>query len=296
MHIFRRRELRLHGGVHKTGSTFLQFYLRQNRPILARHGIAFHDPKRLRDVTSHFFRAADPALGAEQQAELSAKLREKELFTHRTTILSHENMIGVLPHFAATGQLYSTAPAVLALFRDILPQRVTSVHLCIRDFAGFLASAYVEVIRARPFQTFEQFIARADLDALSWQPLFDTFAEVFPDARIEVWTHDAFRRDSGPIIDRLCGAPVSADLPPPDVEAVRPSASARAVEEAARIASAHGPEAALDAIAELERTYRAGPAHPRFDPWTASDRAALTRVYQDDLAAIRARADITLIE
>ncbi|MEM9813980.1 MAG: hypothetical protein AAF913_15070 [Pseudomonadota bacterium] len=288
-------ELRLHGGVHKTGTTHIQYTMRANKALLREEGIAFLDPRELRPVTSQFFRSADPHFSAEDVARLKPRLaRILQWGQAPVTILSQENMIGVLPHFATHGTLYPTAHGVLACLAKLLPAPVTSVHLCLRDFASFLPSAYVEVLRARPFMTFETFTAKADLASLSWQPLIGAFQTVFPGARIEVWSYRAFTADNAAMIDALLGRPLSGRLAPRGTDRVRIGASERVVVEMAQIATSEGTAAARDAMKALEKRYPIGPERPKFNPWSVEERLALDARYAEDLDTIAALPGVTL--
>ncbi|MEO0386029.1 MAG: hypothetical protein AAF281_00665 [Pseudomonadota bacterium] len=280
------RELRLHGGIHKTGSTYLQLCFARNRALLRARGLAVYGPSELRPVTARFFRRPRPDLTEEEQARFAKDLGKIVDFdASEATVLSQENMIGTIKFFVRRGKLYPTAPGVLRGLSAILPRPVTSIHLCLRDFPSYLASAYIEYIRTQPFLSFEDFVAKADLSALSWVPLVRTFGRVFKGAAMEVWDYEFFRRDPSAVIDGILGRPLAGDL---DLGGLnqRPSASAAVIAEMARIAERAGPEAARDAMAALEKAHPPGPGVPRFDPWEAAEVTALRGLYRQDLETL----------
>lgn len=300
----------VHGGVHKTATSHLQSILQRNAARLRKGGVHYIHH---RETRKHFtypcqlngyeklgldFRTKipDAALAAQARAffeRIGAGPAER-------IILSDENMPGHCGQCVRSGNLYQRRDTLIPIFARNIPYPVREVHLGLRNYADFFASAYVEYLRsARGWEVLgEARMKRAVLDRMpGWPDLVAVVREAFPSARLIVWRHEDFAALSARIIGNLCGPGIPAEmLARPARTRGRPSASHRAVRELLSEVARLGGEAALARRAEIQKRYPRGPDWPGYDPWTAQERAHLIRLYERDIAAIRCRDDVDLLD
>ncbi len=300
----------VHGGVHKTATSHLQSILQHNAARLRKRGVHYIHH---REARKHYtypcqlngyeklglnFRTKVPDAALEAKAR--AFFGQIGARTGERIILSDENMPGHCGQCVRSGDLYQRRDTLIPIFARNIPYPVREVHLGLRNYADFFASAYVEYLRsARGAEVLgEACIKRAVLDRMpGWPGFVAVVREAFPSARLIVWRHEDFAALSARIIGNLCGPGIAAKiLERPARSRGRPSASHRAVRELLSEVARIGGEAALARRAEIQKRYPRGPDWPGYDPWTAQERAHLIRLYERDIAAIRCRDDVDLLD
>lgn len=299
----------VHGGVHKTATSHLQSILQRNAGRLKKSGVHY---VHHRDARKHYTYPCQlngyEKLGLDFRRKVSdADLARRANAFFETVkarpgariILSDENMPGHCGQCVRTGDLYQRRDTLIPIFARNIPYPVHEVHLGLRNYADFFASAYVEFLRSATGANVlaEDAMKRAILGRLpSWLGLIEQVRDSFPDARLIVWRHEDFSALSSRIIANLCGPGIDPRaLVSPGRTRGRPSASHRAVRELLSEVARIGGEAALARRVEIQERYPRGPDWPGYDPWTAQERAHLTRLYERDIAAIRRRPDVEVL-
>ena len=300
----------VHGGVHKTATSYVQSILQRNAGRLKKSGVYYiHHRDTRKEYTYPCQLNGYEKLGLDYKRKYSdseLKKQAKAFFKAvkatkgARIILSDENMPGHCGQCVRTGELYQRRETLIPIFAENIPYPVREVYLAIRDYGDFFASAYIEFLRsAQGAHVFPEIqMKRAVLSNLpSWTGFVDLVRTAFPGARLIIWRHEDFGTLSEQIIGKLCGPEIdSRELTPPKRTRGRPSASHRAVQvlqaEIARI----GADAALARRVEIQEAYPRGPDWPGYDPWTASERAHLTQVYDRDVTAIRAMEGVDFIQ
>ena len=143
----------LHGGFHKTATSHVQQVLGRNAKMLARQGVTYvhhRDVRKELTVPTQLFvyeelgknyrtKYTAQELAAKTRAFFDAIAAEKP----KRLILSEENMAGHCGHCVKRGLLYIWRDQMVRAFAGQIPFVVREVHLGIRNYADFFASAYV---------------------------------------------------------------------------------------------------------------------------------------------------------
>ncbi|MDR9392842.1 MAG: hypothetical protein RI571_00805 [Roseovarius sp.] len=299
----------LHGGFHKTATSHVQSMLARNSKTLARAGVHYvhHRDTRKRltvPVQCNVYNAVgmdwDPKISDAELHEMTAVFFGELLETGaQRIILSDENMAGHCGHCVKRGVLYRWRRKLIEVFAAQFPHEVAEVHLGIRNYADFFASAYVEYLRSVRGQWFvdEWRMRRQVMENMpSWHNILKSVVTFFPNAAVHVWRYEDFRRMDRRVLAGLCGPGIDADaLKEPKDRNKRPTASGRAVAELLQMIHRVGADQALAERVALQEKYPRGPEHGGYDPWTAQERAHLTRIYERDVAEIAANPDIIMV-
>lgn len=300
----------LHGGFHKTATSHIQSMMARNSKLLERAGVQYvhHRDTRKRltvpvqcNVYNSLGMDWDPKISDEElRAMTGAFLAELYAENPKRLILSDENMAGHCGHCVKRGVLYRWRRRLLEVFAEQFDGSVREVHLGLRNYADFFASAYVEYLRSVTGQWFvdERMMRRQVLENMpSWHNILKSVITLFPGAKVYVWRYEDFRQMDRKILANLCGPGVDiSQMQEPKDRNKRPTASGRAVAELLQLIHKDGADAALEQRVALQEKYPRGNDFGSYDPWTTAERAHLTRMYDRDIAEIRDNPDITLIE
>lgn len=299
----------VHGGVHKTATSHLQSILQRNAGRLGKSGVHYIHHRETRKHYTYpcqlngyeklglAFRRKVPDAALQTQAR--AFFDRVGAGPGARIILSDENMPGHCGQCVRSGDLYQRRDTLIPIFAGNIPYPVREVHLGLRNYAEFFASAYVEYLRSASGADVlgEPAMKRAVLGRMpGWQGLIAVVRASFPEARLIVWRHEDFAALSQQIIGNLCGPGIGAEaLTGPGRLRGRPSASDRAVRELLSEVARRGGEAALARRVEIQARYPRCPDWPGYDPWTPEERAHLIRLYDRDIAEIRRRGDVDFL-
>lgn len=300
----------VHGGVHKTATSHIQALLQRNAGRLGKRGVHYiHHRDTRKDYTYPCQLNGYAKIGLGYRTKVSdkeMKKRAKAFFRKvksgpgERIILSDENMPGHCGQCVRKGALYHRRDVLLPIFADHIPYPVREVHLALRNYADFFASAYIEFLRSASGEhVFSDIqMKRAVLSHLpSWTGYVGLVRDCFPGARLMLWRHEDFGALSGQVIAGLIGPGIDpGSLVSPKRERGRPSASHRAVQEILSEAERTGGAAAMARRVEIQEKYPRGPDWPAYDPWTAAERAHLTGLYERDLAEIRRQLEVEFLE
>ncbi len=289
----------LHGGFHKTATTYLQRLLEDNEAWLGQQSVYVVPHLKLRKHITF-----PSQLDAYKQLKIKrrTKFSEDELQGFQDAffadaleakparmILSDENLPGLPAHCVTTGKLYEHRRAFFAAFAKRMPLPITDAFFAVRNYADFFASSYVEYLRAattttRGHMDTPEVMKRNLFAALpNWKKVFDDFEAVFPDTRIHIWRFEDFRALTPRILETFCGEGVDVSkFKPPKERNARPSASARAVDELVLMSELEGAAAMAEHAKTVQDMYPQGDDYERYDPWTAQERAHLTALYERD--------------
>lgn len=178
--MMRNKTVVFHVGAHKTGTSLLQKYMRDNVGVLRRHRIYYLSRSDMNDYVGWGTRLL------EDPGPLAHKIRQTLLIPwFKVLIASHENTLG-RPLARGGAHLYPRAPEVIeALGRLLAPYRPL-IFLSIRPQDQFLESYYLQSIHEGRHPTFAQWLEAIDLDAISWTPIADALFHTFGRERVEI--------------------------------------------------------------------------------------------------------------
>ena len=295
----------LHGGFHKTATTYIQRLLEDNEEWLGEQSVYVVPHLKLRKhITFPSQLDAYKRLNIRRRTKFSeeelqgfqdAFFEEPLAAKPARLILSDENLPGLPAHCVTTGKLYEHRRAFFNAFARRMPLPITDAFFAIRNYADFFASSYVEYLRAATTTTHgymdtPDVMRRKLFGSLpNWMKVFDDFESAFPGVRVHIWRFEDFRALTPRILETFCGEDVDVTkLKPPKERNARPSASARAVEELVLMSELEGAAAMAEHAKDVQDMYPQGDSYERFDPWTAQERAHLTELYARDWQALQA--------
>lgn len=205
----RTKTVVFHVGAHKTGTSLVQNYLRDNTTVLRRHRMYYIH----RSGMNTYVGWGDKLLAAPDA--LADKIRRP--FTipwFNVVIASHENTLG-RPFAEGGAHLYPRAPEIIPALGQVLRPYRAKVFFSIRPQEQFLESYYLQMIHQGGYEPFEQWLEGIDLETLSWRPVVDALLATFGPEQVEIvdfreihrgqqaYVEDFFRR-----IDRRYTFPV----------------------------------------------------------------------------------------
>jgi hypothetical protein len=171
----------LHIGAHKTATSVLQRYLRNNEPEHRRLGVLY---LRRSELSRHIGWGerliADPA-------PLTARMTRFRFDPRfRVLIGSYENLMGRPFPEGGDGRLYPNATRNIKALDRALPGTACKVVLSVRPQPDFLESYYLQTVHEGGHENFADWLKRVDLGALSWRPIVDALHATFGRDRVEV--------------------------------------------------------------------------------------------------------------
>lgn len=209
--------LRIHIGAHKTATTELQRALRKMRDRLAEGGVGFYGPPGLRSERIQLHLAMhgdDPAARRKASRRLGRWLQQ-----HETCVMSEENIAGSIFRrgmFGPGNILYPQAESSIASLRDLLGGRDFELFLSIRDPAGFVTSAYGQLLRQSHPTDIETYVKGYDVASLSWAGLAERLTACPGVTRLTCWRYEDYAALRPRILTALIGADLAAEVPAPE--------------------------------------------------------------------------------
>lgn len=245
-------ELRLHLGVHKTGTTYLQRWLDRSefQP----------DTIWINEVQSRkFFGNNAPLTDWHAQAT--------------NFVISDENLMGIVPNDL---KLYPKIFPRLQHFQTAAPK----IFLCVRRYSDYFASSWVEKIKRNPYFPFPETI---DLAGRGWVQVIEMLQQYFHKSEMTIWTYDDFAGNEHQIAKLIAGNGLKRlGHQPPHPINIRLSVDAVAAIRQRKDSRPATP-------AKYYQLYPRSATNPAFDPWQDSSRAALDDQFETDWAIIKSR-------
>lgn len=249
--------IRFHIGAHKTATTHLQRTLARSR--LA-PGTCYVPLKRLRRL-------------------LTSPVRKGRPFFpwHRcyggTWLFSDENILG---NSINVRRMYREPASALKYFADC----ELELFLAIRSYETFLPSAWAERLWRHPFEPFEPAIPTR-----RWTDVIADLQSALPHVPIHVWRYEDYRSHAEAII-RFYADDAVQSLAPELAGRPKSGFSGRAIAELSEYAGRHP---GRRRIRQIRRRFPVSEAFPRFDPWSAEQKATLQAMYAEDVAVLKRR-------
>jgi hypothetical protein len=188
--------LLLHVGAHKTGTSHLQSVLVSNRAAIAAHGITFLDTGSFRRKLG-FPLLRGGAQVAQQAADLSPTV-----FSSGKALISDENILGRHDRWSDDGTYYPHLEANIGKLRALWPGQVRLLF-CVRDYADWVESCYLQMIKMHKVIRFDKYLKQVDLNLLSWPRMLERLLNATDGMSITVWSYEHYRKDNDAIISYL---------------------------------------------------------------------------------------------
>ena len=194
----------IHLGAHKTGTTTLQHCLRANDKKLIRRGIypigrrfpgeksedTYKTSVRLplrRVIKSGRMSKSNERIIAQVRDVLDGRVNQE------TLVLSDEALAGGRP-----GQVESLYPHIgwaCEVLSQVLKDWRIRIVLYTREQVSFLESCYVQDIQQKSNISFDDFLQKVDLEALSWSQVARSIEEVVGAGSLIVRPFESIRKD-----------------------------------------------------------------------------------------------------
>jgi hypothetical protein len=189
----------LHLGVHRCATTSFQAYLDQNADALATSGVAAWTPKMTRSAMfaglvrpPEAETANDLAMEKNASALITAQYDRIAASGARNLLVSEENMIGTPRDNLARGALYPHLSQRLARFVRAFGAKIDHIGLCIRSYEDYWASVLAYSVASGgdvPLAVQTEQLAH---QPRNWSQIVAEVARAAPNAKITVWTFEAF--------------------------------------------------------------------------------------------------------
>ncbi len=268
----------LHIGAHKTGTSVLQRYLRENEDLMARRRVKYLRRAHLSQMVGWGDRlAADPAPLRDRLTTFGWDPR------YRVLIGSYENLVGRPFTRKGKGRLYPNAPRNIEALTRALPRIRCKVLLSIRPPADFVESYYLQTVHQGGHETFAEWLRLVDLEALSWRPIVEAMQAHFGPDNVEVVDFRRIREGQELFLRHMLARVDSRlDVPVTYSEPQNRSVSARGLEMALAANPHLETSEERGALRTFLQTHFSNLDGPRPVLFTADQKAALWERYGDD--------------
>jgi len=282
----------LHLGAHKTASTHLQQSVAAAGPY---EDVAFVGPPILRgrgkSIPARFGFPLDPTVEPVSALSVRDVLRGLAQGKPRL-VLSDENFAGKLQ--TGWGRIpsplyFTAAKRVGELAGRIVTAGGPPLQLClaVRDPAGYLNSAFSQILHGKRVILPEKFREKNPLSKINWADYVATIAQLPHVAGLTVWRQE----DYAPLFHDICKTLLGGERIPAMQERTQPRLSQRAVEGIMLAKSL----AAGNVVAEAAATFPVAPDNPPYQLYDPATLAASVADYTAQCDQIAAMAGVTLL-
>jgi len=225
------RKVIIHAGFHKTGTTSVSRFMRQNRQVLAPHAAVLLNggARDLIQATRGYSRSRDPITMMQIEFRLERLLTSLNAPRERRVFLCIEEISGLLPGLPGDGDLeevadYGAAPALAAIVAEVCQRALTgplevTFYYSTRDPAAWLNSVYWQHVKAQHMTEDRDDFVERFRGAVDFDALLGEIADAVPGCRV---AHETLERSSEmefgpvtPILDLMdLAAPLRARLAP----------------------------------------------------------------------------------
>jgi hypothetical protein len=275
-----RSSVVLHVGAHKTGSSLVQKFLRDNRTALSGHGIHYI-PRSDMNTLIGWGRALhdEPEL-------LRRRLEDVTTGRHPVVMGSHENTLG-RPFVKGTPGLYPDGPRNAKALGQILDGFDYTVVVYIRPQADFVESYYLQSLHEGGTQTFAEWTRELiDYESLSWRPLIDALGESLGPHRVVVKDFRDIKHGQEEFLRRFFAA---VEVDPKISLSYAPVRNASISEKGMQMALAVNPLVASSrqrkAVRVFLQKHFSNRRYPRPSLFTEAERSRIAELYDQEYRA-----------
>lgn len=209
----------LHIGIHKTGSTAIQSWLKTSQAHLASHHIVAL-PSPPFSLSRSIMEAVklDDALITACRSELATAIASQSISPDHTLVLSAEGFSGSIR------KGYTNAPICAKILAQILAEHTVTVAVYLRPQDSFIESLYTQRIHQGESTSFPEYLAALPSNAFDWQNHVQAFAATFGQASLRVRPyHKSQLPESDSILRDFCqilGCPFAPTSTEPTIKNV----------------------------------------------------------------------------
>ncbi len=289
-----------HLGAHCTDEERLLRCLLKNRGVLAEQGIVVPGPTRYRGLLRETAVAlkGQPA-SHDTQALVLDQIMEAD--SAERLVLSWDSFLSFAP-WAMEGGLYRAAGERVRAFSLIFPEIEAEFFLALRNPATFLPAIFEKQKNVKGgTRDFATFLKNRDAFDVRWSDVIDRIRELNPDVPLTIWCDEDTPLIWPEVLQAVSGHAPGTQLEDTH-ELLAQIMSADGLKRMQAYLSSHvvsTPElrrkvysAFLDKFAVPDRIS----VDVEVPGWTAETVAELTRLYDQDVAKIRATPGVTFID
>ena len=289
------KQVFLHTGAHRTGTSSFQLCLSQNRALLENEGYDLAYPGRDGAPQGHLALRL-PGLKADRNdtAQLTTRARAHlqglSPQSARHLVLSEENIPGRMIHFY-NGQFYPAARSRLGALNSALPGDVAHLVHVIRPYHELFVSAFRKRAEDNPVGPFEEISRNMAVFQGGWPDVIGLMRDILRPARLTVIEYGK-RGESRALLGQLIGANPDGFTEPD--RALNVSATDAALFELQRRYHA-GEHLSRKAWQQVIREHAGDRVKRGFAQFRAGQVDRLSKRYQRDLEKIATMEGVTLI-
>ena len=290
------RELYIHAGGHRTGSSSFQMCLHKNRDVLYNSGYDLAYPERDGIPSGTLgLRLPNPRHGMGGTLRFSkavaAELETQNPDPNRPLVLSEENLPGRMIHFYA-GQFYPAAEArFTALRRGIGAARIRRILIVVRSYAGLFVSAHrkrAEDQEAHPFS--DMTAAMTNIDR-GWPELISIMQQILQPEEMVVRTFENRPNSVALVQDLLGDAPKKLSEPKKSLNVSATDAGLVALQKI----YATGQRLERSEWQKVIEDHAADKTDHGFASFSSDQKTALDQKYRMDLERLEADKNVNFI-
>lgn len=286
------RRITLLAGAHKTASSHLQHSLLDAQDVLRDMGIAVIGPKTIRRDLTPFSQLLRDGVSPEVVRAGANGFLDHHCGAAGQVLLMDENLLGGTDRkmLLRTTRLYPWAPRRVERLLDLLHGHHIDLALAIRNPATFLPSCWSESLRLGGSDDFSAFIQGVDLTKLAWSGFIDRLRDTLPELRLTLWRYEDYCA-LGPALYAHLLTPEAAQVITHDPKRRRPGLSQKAADWIAAQANVD-----KGTVQKARKRFPKTTPQDAFVPWTKAEHDAISKNYDQDVARLHARKDITLLQ
>ena len=185
------KEIILHLGAHRTGSTHVQGVMGKNAALLAQAGIGAPPQPLIKAAFTKPLGRRLPMI----PGGFSKLMKESGLSGLDTIVISDENLLGFLNNIFAHGLFYPETARRLRRLQQMLPVAPSKVVIAIRPYDSYFASAYGRWISPGRMVLPRATVAELVLGLTrGWSDVLTDVATAFPTAELVISEYSPDRR------------------------------------------------------------------------------------------------------
>jgi len=163
----------LHVGAHKTATTSLQLYFKQNARLLKKENVTYILPDEINSQGLIQFLHGHPSQPIDRAVEHSRYLRDlQQKAKTETVLISHESFFSYAGD-PSKARIYQTLERGIERFKLINSFEEVSILIVLREPSAFMQSVYLQNLGNTYCKTFREWFEDVELSRLSWKPIIE---------------------------------------------------------------------------------------------------------------------------
>lgn len=284
-----------HIGAHCTDDDALLKSLVKNKAPLVQNAVALPNPGRYRQLMRETLQAMVTGAQAKSREEVLTEILGRP--GAKRLVMSNRNFICVPNRIFEGAEFYALADAKFEALGQLFAKDSLEIHLGIRDPASFVPAAFAQSTG----RSFESFISGIAPDDLYWSDLVDRIRTILPQAKLVVWCNEDTPFIWPKLIRSLAGFSSNTKIAG-GYDLIASVLTEEGVQKLQTYLKNNPPKSETQRhkvlAAFLDRFAKQDAIEEEVNApgWTEELMDDLSEAYDEDVAEIAARDDITFIE